>query len=150
MSALLPWNRRNYGIPRRNSIWDLRSVFEDFFNDSFFPAAFAGMGSIRADIRETDKEFIVDAELPGVRKEDIRLDLRDDVLTISVEHKEETSQESEKYIWKERKYGALSRSFFVDGVKQEAVTAKFVNGVLTVILPKQEGSRENRHRIEIQ
>ncbi len=140
MFGITPYNRRNP---------NLMSIFDDFFNESFFSPLLGTENPIRADIRETEKEYVVDAELPGVEKENIKLDLRDDVLTISVEHNQEINDERENYIRKERRVGKFSRSFHVENVKNEAVTAKYNNGVLTVTLPKEEG-KVKRHNIEIQ
>jgi HSP20 family protein len=123
------------------------SMFNDFFNDSFF--GFAGVNPIKADIKETEKEFIIEAEIPGAKKEDIKLDLRDDRLTISVETNEETKEERDNYIRKERRFGSCSRSFYVENVKNEDVAAKYENGILSVVLPKSETKRTN-NRIEIQ
>lgn len=152
MFGLTPYNRRNSDLTKRNDIWDIRSVFDSFFNDTFsaFPSFLSSAHPMRADIRETEKEYVVDAEIPGANKEDIKLELRDDVLTISVEHNEEVNEERDSYIRKERRYGSYCRSFYVDGVKNDAVTAKYNNGVLTITLPKEEGAKEHRHRIDIQ
>jgi len=87
MFGLVPFNRRTNNIAARNDPFDLTDVFDDFFNDSFMPAFFTSSHPIKADIRETDKELIIEADMPGVKKEDIRLDLRDGVLTIGVEHR---------------------------------------------------------------
>jgi len=150
MFGLTPYNRRNQEVARRGNVWDLRSLFDDFFNDSLFPAFFHEGHPIKADIRETDKEYIVDAEIPGVKKEDIKLDLRDDTLTIAVEQNSEIKEERENFIRRERRYGSFSRSFYVEDVKHEGVTAKYDNGILTITLPKQEGAKVNKHRIDIQ
>jgi HSP20 family protein len=150
MFGLTPYNRKNGGIAGRNDMFDLRNVFDEFFNDSFLPSFAAGAHPIRADIRETEKEYIVDAELPGVKKEDIRLELRDDTLTIAVEHNEQGNEERDNFIRRERRYGSFSRSFYVENVKNEDVAAKFNDGILSITLPKQEGGKENRHRIDIQ
>jgi HSP20 family protein len=150
MFGLTPYNRKATGIVGKNDIWDLRSVFDDFFSDSFMPTFIKAGNPIRADIRETEKEYIVDAEIPGVKKEDIKLDLRDDILTISVEQNEQVNEERDNYIRKERRYGSFSRSFCVENAKNEAVTAKYNNGILTITLPKQEPGKERKHRIEIQ
>ena len=150
MFGLIPFNRRTNDIATRNDPFDLTSVFDDFFNDSFAPAFFTSAQSIRADIRETDKEFVIEADMPGVKKEDIKLDLRDGVLTIGVEHNEQTDEKRENYIRKERRYGSYCRSFRVDGVRQENVSAKYSDGVLTVNLPKTEEEKPKTHRIDIQ
>ena len=150
MFGLVPFNRRANNIAVRNDPFDLANVFDDFFSDSFMPAFFTSANPIKADVRETDKEFIVEADMPGVKKEDIRLDLRDGVLTIGVEHNEQTNEEKENYIRKERRYGSYSRTFHVDGVNQENVSAKYNDGVLTVNLPKVEEEKPKSHKIDIQ
>ncbi|MGI6776508.1 MAG: Hsp20/alpha crystallin family protein [Acetivibrionales bacterium] len=148
--GLVPFNRRGADIARRCDPWGFRNMFEDFFSDSFLPTFFSDSYPIRADIRETDKEFIIDAEIPGVKKEDIKLDLRDNVLTIGVEHNEETTEERKDYIRKERRYGAFSRSFNVENINQEDISAKYDNGILTITLPKSDDRKESGKRIDIQ
>lgn len=150
MFGLTPYNRKNNGLVRKNNIWDLRNVFEDFFNDSFSPGFYSAGNPVKADIRETEKEYIIDAEIPGIKKEDIKLDLKDDTLTIAVEHNEEVKEDSENYIRRERKYGSFSRSFYVENVKQDEVSAKYDNGILTIKLPKDDNKKSGGNRIEIQ
>jgi len=151
MFGLTPYNRRNNGISARGDVWDVgRSFFEDFFNDPFFREGFIPTTGIKADIRENDKEYVLDIEIPGVKKEDIKLELRDDVLTVSVDRNEEINEERENYIRRERRYGSLSRSFYVENIKPEDVKAKYINGILTVTLPKDKNVKRNSHRIDIQ
>lgn len=140
-------NKCNNKILERSNLHDIDSIFSDFFNDSFM--GFAGVNSIKADVKENEKEFIIDAEIPGAKKEDIKLDLRDDRLTISVEKTEETKEEKDNFIRRERRYGSSSRSFYVENVKHEDVTAKYENGILSIVLPKSEAKKIN-NRIDIQ
>lgn len=150
MFGMIPFNRRTNEITTRNDQFDFNSFFDDFFSDSFMPAFFTPSHAIRADVRETDKEYIVEADMPGVKKDEIKLDLRDGVLTIGVEHNEQKDEKNDNYIRKERRYGSYCRSFRVDGVDQEKVSAKYNDGVLTVNLPKQEETKPETHRIDIQ
>ena len=145
MFGIVPF--RNNKIQDRGNIFDIDSFFGDFFNDGTL--GFAGLHSIKADVRENDKEYIIEAEIPGADKKDIKLDLRDDRLTISVEKSEEIKDERANYIRRERRYGSSSRSFYVENVKNEDVAAKYENGILSVILPKSETKKVN-NRIEIQ
>lgn len=149
MFGLVPFSRRTSDLARRNNTFSLENFFDDFFDDSFTTGFFTTAHPIKADVRENDKEYIVEADMPGVRKEDIRLELKDGVLTLGVEHKEEVNEEKDNYIRKERKYGSYSRSFSVDGVEQENVYAKYNDGVLTVTLPKSEEVKPKTHRIDI-
>lgn len=148
MFGLTPYNKR--GLTNRNDFFDMRSIFDSFFEDSFRSGFFGVSNPIKADIRENEKEYIIDAEIPGAKKEDIKLDLRDDTLTISVEHNEESKEERENYIRRERRYGSFSRSFYVENVKHEDVTAKYDNGILTVNIPKAEAGKERKRKIDIQ
>lgn len=150
MFGLTPWNRKGNEIARRSDPFDLRSVFDNFFDDAFLPSVFASAHPIKTDIRETEKEYVVEAEIPGASKEDIKLDLRDDMLTISVERNEQVNEENDRFIRRERRFGSYSRSFYVENVKHEGVTAKYENGILKVTLPKAEEGRERKHTIDIQ
>ena len=151
MFGLTPYNKRNNWVSTRGDVWDVtRSFFEDFFNDSFFRVSFLPTTGIKADIRESEKEYVLDIEIPGVKKEDIKLDLRDDVLTVSVDHNEEVNEERGNYIRRERRYGSMSRSFYVENIKPENVKAKYADGILTVTLPKDKDNKKNSHRIDIQ
>lgn len=153
MFGLTPYNRRNDGIQRRGreirDIFDMPSLVNRFFNDSFFPSFYGFDNQIRVDIKEEDKAYKVEAELPGVDKDEISVELRDGRLTIGVERKEITNEERENYIRRERRLSSSSRTFYVDGVKEEDVKAKFENGILTIILPKADGEQRRKHWIKI-
>ncbi len=104
---------------------------------------------IKADVKETDKEYIVEAELPGVNKEDIVIDLHDDVLTLGVDIKQEKDEENDGYIYKERQRGSYRRSFNVVNIDNEKVKASYKDGILTVNLPKAEEGKKTR-KIDIE
>ena len=106
--------------------------------------------AIKADIRETKEAYILEADLPGMRKEDINLEYNQNYLTIHA-HKNETKEDKkENYIRKERHYGEVSRSFYVGNIDKSAISAKFENGVLEVILPKQEKLINEDNKIKIE
>jgi HSP20 family protein len=126
-----------------------RDIFDYFFNDDFLPAFAGGFSTFKADIIEHDSEYVIEAELPGMAKENVKIDLQDDILTISAEKKEEKSEEKESYVRRERHYGSCSRSFRVDSVKQDGIGAKFENGILRITLPKQSEGGERKQSITI-
>lgn len=99
---------------------------------------------MRTDVKENEKTYQLDIELPGVKKEDVDLSLRDGYLTISYEHKnEKETKEEGRYVRRERFYGSLSRSFYVgENVSEEDISASLENGVLTIEIPKE--SKVNR------
>ncbi len=147
MYGLVPFGRRN-GVQKKGN-QDFPGLLDDFFNDGFLPAFFSTGNSIRADIRETEKEFIVEVEIPGAKKDEIKLDLDDNNLTISVEREEEDKEEKPNYLRRERRYGSCSRSFYVDNINQEDVKAEYKDGILKVTMPKIEPSKPKKRRIDI-
>ncbi|QXM05133.1 Hsp20/alpha crystallin family protein [Crassaminicella indica] len=150
MFGMIPFNRRNQLQRRSNDLFGVGSFFDEFFNDSWFMPMSMQNSQMKVDIKENEKEYFLEAELPGVNKEDINIDLRDDYLTISVKSNEVIHEERENYIRKERRYGSMSRSFYVDNIEHEGVEAKFENGILTIKLPKKEIKEVKSRRIDIQ
>lgn len=147
--GLTPFNRRRGDLTRRGfEVFDPHEVVESFFNDFFYPN-FYQPHYMKADIRENEKEYIVEVEMPGVNKEQVNIELRDDRLTVSVVQNEEIKEEGSNYIRRERRSGSMSRTFIVEDVDEEKVSAKLKDGVLTVTLPKKTGGRKNR-KIEIE
>ncbi|KAL1915465.1 uncharacterized protein VTP21DRAFT_6589 [Calcarisporiella thermophila] len=102
----------------------------------------------RMDVNETDREVCVSVELPGVRKEDLKLDLQDRVMTVSGEHSENKEYEKANHHVSERRYGRFHRSVVLPPhLKTDGATAKYENGVLTVRVPK--GDDPGTRRIPI-
>ncbi|MCF6460122.1 Hsp20/alpha crystallin family protein [Clostridium sp. Cult3] len=146
MFGITPFRGWRREMPREFR-WDFDRMFDSMLQE------FDDMGSyypLRVDVKEKDKEYLLEAEIPGVDKEDIYLEIRDDILTIAVERKEEVNEDKENYIRRERRYGSFKRAFYVDDVEQDKIKAKFKNGILKVKLPKKESTppRENRIPIE--
>lgn len=102
---------------------------------------------MHVDVRETEEAYILEAELPGVKLEDITLTTENDVLTIAADLKRHTREERAGYVMHERRGGHVERRFSLEGVAQEGITAQSVDGVLTVTLPKEkpEGAKALRH-----
>lgn len=148
MYGIVPFNRRNR-LEKGRDLMNMESIFNDFFQNAFSSPFFAVNNPFKADIRETDKEYIIEAEIPGVVKDDINIQLTDDTLTISAQYSQETNEEKSNYIRRERRSGSFSRSFLVDNVKDDDVKAKYENGVLTIKLPKAEEEKAKTRRIDI-
>jgi len=106
--------------------------------------------SPRVDISETDKEVIVTTELPGIKKEDVTITLKDGTLEIKGERRKEEKYEDKerKYNRIERRYGAFARRISVPDVRPEDIKAKFENGILNVHVPKKETEKDHSVRIE--
>ncbi len=114
----------------------------NFFDDEFFPMlsnnnAKSTMPAVN--IREDDKNYVLDFAIPGIDKKDLKIDMNEDVLTISSEVKNESEENKDGYKRKEFSYSAFSRSFYIpENVDREKIGANYKDGVLTVSLPKQE------------
>jgi len=101
------------------------------------------------DIYETDEKMVIKAELPGLKKEDIDIEVRDNTLTLKGERKFEKEIKQENYHRVERAYGSFQRSFTLPStIKQEAIEATFKDGILEVSLPKAEEAKPKQVRIQ--
>lgn len=130
-------------MPRRN--FDL---FDDFFDDGFFKGKQNSF--MKTDIKETADKYILDIDMPGFSKENIKLSLNNGYLEISANVEKEENEDKE-YIRRERFYGQCSRSFYVgEDVDTSDIDAEFKNGILTVEIPKKEKNEvEQSKQIEI-
>ena len=100
---------------------------------------------MKTDVRETDDSYEVDIDLPGFKKDEVKIQLADGYLTIEAAKgldKDEKDKKSGKYIRRERYAGSMSRSFYVgEDVKQEEIHAKYDNGILKLSVPKKEAKK---------
>lgn len=122
--------------------------FGDYLSD-FFSSGFS-VNKFNADVKETDNEYLVYAELPGVNKEDINLDYSNNSLTIRAKREEYHDDSKDNYLRKERYYGEFSRSFYLGNVNREGIRAKFEDGKLKVVLPKEVSTQANSSNIFIE
>ncbi len=112
----------------------------NLFNDDFFTGSSNRSVSMPAvNIREDDKKYHLDLAIPGIDKKDLKIDINEDVLTISSEIKHENEENGDGYKRKEFSYSSFSRSFYIpENVNRDKIEANYKDGVLTVGLPKQE------------
>jgi HSP20 family protein len=118
----------------------------DIFDDDFFPVLSNRNSSTPAvNVREEDKNYILDLAIPGVDKKDLKIEINEDVLTISSEMKNESEENRDGYSRKEFSYSSFSRSFNIpENVNREKIEASYKDGILSVALPKQ---KEERNKI---
>ncbi|HIY06047.1 MAG TPA: Hsp20/alpha crystallin family protein [Candidatus Evtepia faecigallinarum] len=126
MFGMIPFDRRD------ENLFDLFDNFEK----KFFGNTTASLPAFRTDIRDQGDKFLLEAELPGFDKEDISLELKEGILTIKAEHKENQDQKDGDYIRRERRCGSFSRTFDVTGIDENGITAAYHNGILELTLPK--------------
>ena len=122
--------------------------FGDYLSD-FFSSGF-NMNRFNADVKETDNEYLLYAELPGVKKEDIKLDFKNNYLVIGAKREDEDNEKDASYIRKECSYGEFSRTFYFDDVQQDKISAKYEDGILKVTLPKEVKKKDEGRKIKIQ
>ena len=109
-------------------------------------------GLFRTDVRDTGDAYLVEADLPGVKKEEINIDIDGDRLSITAQRntsKDEKDSDG-NIIRRERYSGSFSRSFDVSNIRTQDITASYEDGVLTLQLPKKEAEAPTSRRLEIQ
>ena len=127
-------------VPRKSSF----DLFDDFFEDEFFPRhefiSKKERNLMKTDIKEKKDKYLLDIDLPGFDKDNISISLENGYLNIKAKvNKEENKDDDEKFVHRERYYGECSRSFYVgDQVKEEDIHAEFKNGILKIELPKKQ------------
>ena len=129
-----------------------KNWFDEIFDDTF--GGFNRNGLMRTDIRKKDGSYMLDVELPGYKKEDIKISLYNGNLTISAEHHETAEEKDAKgdVLRQERYFGSTSRTFYVgDAIKDTDVRASYNDGVLTLTIPTPEKKEaETKKFIDIQ
>lgn len=157
MSSLIPFNRKDRSVAHATPTNPF-NVIDDFFDDAFknFPFARRNLVSdpFKVDVQEMEKEYFIEAELPGIKKDDIDVMLNDEGrLTISVNREEnvDAKDQDNNYIHQERRYDSMQRSLFLANAKPDDVKAKLEDGLLKITIGKDEQAiKDNSRKIEIE
>lgn len=144
--------RRNSNLNTYNPFREMEDMERRFFGPHFDEFYRSGeLAEFKTDVTDEGDHYLLEADLPGFRKEDIRLSLDGDTLTVRAErHSNVEKKEKDKVVRVERSYGSYSRSFDLTGIQANGITAKYDNGVLQLTLPKQEPIAPASRMIEIQ
>ncbi|MGD0340644.1 MAG: Hsp20/alpha crystallin family protein [Bacteroidales bacterium] len=112
----------------------------NLFDEDFFPVLSNMTSSMPAvNIKEDEKSYKLDLAIPGMDKKDMKIDINEDVLTVSSETKNETEDKKDGYKRKEFSYSSFCRSFYIpENVNRDKITAAYKDGILNIELPKQE------------
>jgi HSP20 family protein len=138
--------------PRSTSILnDMDKMISNVFeNDWNFPVHSKTNWSPPVDVKETDDSFTLTADIPGLTKKEVNVNVSDGIVSISGERKFENEKESDNYHYRERQYGSFLRTFNLpETVNEEKITANFKNGILSIELPKQEVALPKERQIKI-
>ena len=145
MFELIPFDRRG----SRVSAYDPFRMLDDMERSVFSGNSHPAMSSFRTDVTDTGDAFVLDAELPGFKKEDIKIDVENDCLTITAERKADEEEKQKNFIKRERFYGSFSRSFDVSGVNVDGIEAAYNDGILKLTMPKKVETVPPTRRLEI-
>lgn len=138
-----------YGLsPFTRNAFNIFNALDELDRD--FSSGSMSVNACRTDIKDEGDRYIMESELPGFEKEDIKIDISGDYITISAERKAENSKESNgKYIRRERTYGSFKRSFGISDVNTDEISAEYKNGILTIELPKKKPEEPVSKSLEI-
>ena len=143
MFELIPFDRRSRNVAPFDPFRVLDEMDRHFFTSAPTVSAF------RTDVIDGGDAYTLESELPGFKKEDIKIDIENDCLTISAERKADNKEEKDNYVKRERFYGSFSRSFDVSGINVDGIEAAYNDGILTVKLPKKTAEIPASRRLEI-
>lgn len=122
--------------------WEIDRVFDDMWVRPWNVRGFDGLWMPAVDIEETESEYQVRMDLPGIERKDIKVTVRENTLTIEGERKQERTEEESNFSRTERRYGSFRRSFTLTRtVDAEKIRARYNNGVLVVSIPKREEAK---------
>jgi len=142
---LATWPSDLFGIQR-----EMNRMFDGFFRGTHDEDYTLASWTPAVDIVEHDDEYFVKVELPGVNKDDVKLTLENNILTIRGEKKQEKETKKENYHRVERSYGAFQRSFTLpSAIKADRIDASYKDGILTVSLPKAEEAKPKQIEVKV-
>ncbi len=148
MLDLTPMNRRRLKRHNMDDFWDMTRMMEQFFEDPFERVSQRLQNTFRIDIQDLEHAYRVEAELPGIQKEEVKLDYRDGILSICVTHTQDQEEKEEQYIRRERRISSMSRTIHLPDVRVGEIDAHLNNGLLVIDLPKTDKA-EKRVEIEV-
>ena len=143
MFELIPFDRHSRNMAGFDPFRMLNEMDRRFFT------GVPSVSVFNTDVIDTGDAFKLECELPGFKKEDIKIDIENDCLTISAERSSDDKDEKDNYVKRERFYGSFTRSFDVSGINVDNIEPGYSDGVLTVTLPKKAAEVPASRRLEI-
>lgn len=149
--------KRNGGVstPARSAFSDMFTDMEKFFENDFFLMPMHLSRQMEksmpaVNIKERDKDFVIEVAAPGMKKKDFNIDMEEGMLTISCQKEEEKKEDKENYRRREYNYSSFSRSFSLpENVKPEDIKAHYEDGVLSLNVPKMKAQERPKKKINI-
>ena len=148
MFELRPYRKSN-NVSYYNPFREMENFEKAFWGDPYYRNALA---EFKTDITDEGDHFLLEADMPGFDKKDIKLDVSGDTLTIKAERltKNKVEDKKDRYVCSERSYGSYSRSFDITGIDAKGIKAKYNNGVLSLTLPKKVEKQPESTSVEIE
>ena len=148
MAGLVPFNHRSNKMIN-SGFNNFYNMLDDFFGDNWMDSRSLLRDNFKVDVKEEENQYIIEAELPGIKKEEIFLDVDQENLCISVNREEEKKEESKNYIHRERRTSSMARRIRLVDSDLDNIKAKLNDGMLVISIPKKEEVKTSR-RIEIE
>lgn len=154
--SLIRWNPTRELAPWTTDLWNMQREINRLF-DNFFRGGVQDEGTFgpsywtpAVDIAEHDNEYVVKVELPGVSKDDVKITIESNVLTIRGEKKQDRETKNDNYHRVERMYGSFQRSFTLPStVRNDKIDAVYKDGILTITLPKAEEAKPKQIEVKV-
>jgi len=147
--TLVKLNSRPLQKSFNNLMDDFFATVPSIFRDDFVTPTFRSFTPVN--VKETENGYVLEVVAPGFQKDDFKINLDNNTLTIFVDKKDETENNNEKFIRKEFKQQSFSRSFTIDeNIDADSISAKYVNGILTLNLAKKQEVKPPVKEISIQ
>ena len=153
MFELRPFEHRaNRAMRPYDPFREMEDLERAFFGGPFGGERFGTLAEFKTDIQDKGDSYLLEADLPGFKKEDIHIDLDGETMTISAErHSAHEEKDKEgNYLRCERSYGSYRRSFDISGIEESGLKAEYADGVLKLTMPKKQQTVSSARRIEIQ
>ena len=138
MTGLVPFNKKSKEISTNTGFEDFYNVLDDFFSNDWPLRRTLTHDTFKVDVEDNGNEYLIEAEVPGIDKKDINVELNDGKLMISIVRDETNESKKSNFIHRERRYSSMSRSIYLEDAKPDGIRAKLENGLLKVEVPKEE------------
>lgn len=147
MAGLVPFNRRRKDLLSNDD--SIFNMLDDFFSGSMPMMRNLDTDTFKVDVKDLDNQYEVTAEMPGIKKENLEINLDDGRLKIRVHQEEESEEERKNYIHRERKVSSMERNIYLQDADDENIKARLEEGILHISIPKKE-QVDTSKRIEIE
>lgn len=143
MFGLTPFNRNV--IRRTDEKNPMSDWIDDFFSDDFFPMRSLRHDTFKVDVREEDKSYLIEADMPGVKKDEVSLEYHDGYLSISINKDESKEEDNKQYIHRERRICSMHRTLNMGDIDSDKIEASLKDGILSIRAPKMESVDTKKH-----